>query len=828
MFRWNLMLRNRFASFSPVRKSSLPTLFGILREKLKVWCRVIGGHAQALFLLPKARVPRPSVKPSLQGLEDRLVPSTSATAPPGVATMASQMVATIDQEMATLANAMMSLEQVIVQAYTQEVSYVEQQVDHLLGINPTVQNSSLNTTMPQTSSPDSSSTGGMPVVSMSGAGSGRGNGSGAGSGSGATTTADNGSNQSVKTGTQSAGRGSGSGSGAATAHGNATSQGAIKPLLQPSSGGSGSGSAGSGGIGSGSIGSGTGTGTGSGTVYGQVWLDNNGDGSIDNGEMGYQGITVGLLNATTGSVIDTVTTDANGDYKFTLSLAPLPHYQSFQVQVYLNSVPNVPFQATRRGVSQINAQGTSGVFELANGGWRNIKAGIRSLTVTTTDDDAGGAIKNQITLRDAIETANTGLIASPKITFKSGLSGTIELQDILPDLDNNMTIWGPGASQITINGGSLTGFLILAGTTCEINGLGITNCAAVGGAGSGAGVYNAGDLTLTNDVIYNNKANYQGGGILNLEDAELTLTTCIVTGNSAGQYGGGIANYGKLIVCCSSQIYSNQAGTTETDGNGGGISNGPDGEITVKTNCKIYNNTANAAGGGIYNSAGTVTISTGAITGNTAGQTGGGIFVDSGTLILKNGVTINSNTSYGRGGGIYEEGSGEVKMSGGSIASNQANAYDGASGGGGGLYVSGSKLTLTDGVLVSRNKALGGAGGGIYIDEGGTETVSGGTIAFNTTQSTWNGGGIYNLAGNLTLKGVYVGPDNAANQGGGMYLATNSQTTFAGLTNTTVSGNSASAGGVGIYEQGNARVFPLNLKTLSDNDDPGGNPVQGP
>ncbi len=175
---------------------------------------------------------------------------------------------------------------------TQAVAYVEQRVDRVLGIVPNAQSPSLASTVPQP-------------------------GSGSGSGSGAAVT-HNAPNQSLTNVTPKSGGGSGNGA-TMTAHAKTTTQGISKPML---SAGSGSGGCGSGGSGSGSVGSGTGS--GSATVSGQVWLDNNGDGSKDDVEKGYQGITVELTAASTGNVIQSMKTDPNGNYSFTITEGPAP------------------------------------------------------------------------------------------------------------------------------------------------------------------------------------------------------------------------------------------------------------------------------------------------------------------------------------------------------------------------------------------------------------------------------------------------------------------------------------------------------------------------
>ena len=60
------------------------------------------------------------------------------------------------------------------------------------------------------------------------------------------------------------------------------------------------------------------------SISGEVWLDSNNNGTLDSGEPGLQSITVNLLNSN-GTVVDSTSTDANGDYSF-IGLTPNTPY----------------------------------------------------------------------------------------------------------------------------------------------------------------------------------------------------------------------------------------------------------------------------------------------------------------------------------------------------------------------------------------------------------------------------------------------------------------------------------------------------------------------
>jgi hypothetical protein len=451
--------------------------------------------------------------------------------------------------------------------------------------------------------------------------------------------------------------------------------------------------------------------SGSATVYGEVWLDNNGDGSIDNNELGYDGATVVLWyddNGTWVSVAST-TTDSNGDYSMQIVLPSLTGSYEYELQVVFPR----GFEATIPGTSQINAQGYSPVFQLSPGAMQKIIAGLASMTVTTTADDinANGAvapIQNQITLRDAIQTGNNGggILSLTTVNFTgNGADGTISLKQALPAITRSYNILGPTTSSVTVEDGGANNpfgiFDINAGVTSTISQLSITKGYESGT--NGGGIYNAGTLTLTSDNVYNNSAaavggvGGQGGGIYNAAGATLTLDGGEIHGNDVGSAGGGILNAGSLFTTegTITEIYKNSAEQ------GGGIASGGNGTAKIVAPTDIYNNGAAVRGGGVFISGGTVTItgpgnsgpSSGTIQGNKA-PSGGGIYVAKGVLSLQSSVRVQGNSAT-------------------TVANNPGVT-------GGGMYLAAGTTTGFYGVTVSGNSAPMNAVEGVAYEKGAT------------------------------------------------------------------------------------------------------------
>ena len=117
-----------------------------------------------------------------------------------------------------------------------------------------------------------------------------------------------------------------------------------------------------------------------------------------------------------------------------------------------------------------------------------------ALTVTTLSDSGIGS------LRQAILDANA---AAGHDTITFSVTGTITLASSLPDITGDLTITGPGAASLAIDGaGSYRPFTIANSTNVTIEAITIQN----GSADNGGGISNRGTLTVTNSTLSGNSA----------------------------------------------------------------------------------------------------------------------------------------------------------------------------------------------------------------------------------------------------------------------------------------------------------------------------------
>ena len=246
-------------------------------------------------------------------------------------------------------------------------------------------------------------------------------------------------------------------------------------------------------------------------------------------------------------------------------------------------------------------------------------------TVTVTNLNPTGAGS----LADAITTANgdTGSTYNT-IVFQSGLSGAINLTGALPQVTHPLTITGPGANVLKVQGTGSTGiFSFSTGTSQsdEISGLTLSG----GSDTNGGAIYSGSPLVLLNDTISGNQASNIGGAVVAKYGVTLAGTT--ISGNVAGTSAGGI--FAEHTVEAK---YSTIANNIANSGIGGGIDQAT-GSLGLLDSTVAGNQAKGASGsglgGGIYvSSAATAATATDTIVfGNTATQAGPDFYTSTGS-----------------------------------------------------------------------------------------------------------------------------------------------------------------------------------------------------
>jgi hypothetical protein len=256
-------------------------------------------------------------------------------------------------------------------------------------------------------------------------------------------------------------------------------------------------------------------------------------------------------------------------------------------------------------------------------------AGAESFPVSSTASSGAG------TLRAAIEAANANAGLD---TIPIEVTGTVNLETVLPTINDDVDIEGPGQDSLTVRRSSVSSFRIFSfgsETIGSITGLTVSN----GRSTSGAGINSFGSLTLRRVTVSGNEAAASGGsqavaqgaGIISF--GPLDMQEVIVTGNTATASGG------------TSQTVAQQGGVAAFDAT---LIN----RSTVSGNTVIANSTgtqvvAQAAGVALLGEPSTLERST--VSGNSASASNGALqtVASAGGILASDGLTLSSSTVTG-------------------------------------------------------------------------------------------------------------------------------------------------------------------------------------
>ncbi|MEQ8846794.1 choice-of-anchor Q domain-containing protein [Botrimarina sp.] len=268
---------------------------------------------------------------------------------------------------------------------------------------------------------------------------------------------------------------------------------------------------------------------------------------------------------------------------------------------------------------------------------------LGSMRVDTLSGLADGIYgQGEVSLADAVHWANAvpgaDTIAFDADAFASFAEATPQgspaIPAALPPITDDLTIHGPGADRLEINGAGIERILEVApGVSVTVVGLTLAGGRAPADGPGGGAVLSRGDLTLREVVIRDSRSD-DGGAI----------------------DGGAIYNTGRLTVI-DSTLHDNLAA-----GRGGAVySDSPDGSRFVNTT--ISGNSADR-GGALYNAAGDVDLVHSTWVFNTAADTGGGIDAPGGLVRLNNSI-VGSNAA----------GSGPADLAAASFTTTGANLF---------------------------------------------------------------------------------------------------------------------------------------------------------
>jgi hypothetical protein len=356
-----------------------------------------------------------------------------------------------------------------------------------------------------------------------------------------------------------------------------------------------------------------------------------------------------------------------------------------------------------------------------------------TITVTSTNDSGPG------TLRYSLANAADG-----DSIDATGVTGTIVLTSGELLVTNSVTILGPGATNLAVNGSAASRVLYVGSNT----------------------VVNISSLTVTNGAGVTGHPFFGGGGLWN-DHATLTVSNCVVSGSLADVYsrngGGGILNDHGTLTVSGCRLSGNSS--SAASGGGAICNDGSGGTATLIVNNSTFvgNSAQNGDGGAILNhgfgGSASAQISYSTLSRNSASLFGGAIENrgNGGTASVQIVYsTLSSNTAAG-GGGIDNLFS-SMEIINSTLEGNLAYI--------GGIINDRAALKILSSTL-SANPAGFLSEGGILIGDGGSLEI--GNTILNIGGS---GGTISNLSGTVTSLGYNLSSDN----GGGFLTGPGDQT----------------------------------------------------
>ncbi|HEX6385974.1 MAG TPA: choice-of-anchor Q domain-containing protein [Anaerolineae bacterium] len=340
-----------------------------------------------------------------------------------------------------------------------------------------------------------------------------------------------------------------------------------------------------------------------------------------------------------------------------------------------------------------------------------------TFTVTNVNDSGPGSLRQAIL--DANAMAGADVIQITAV-------GAIHLLSPLPIINEALTILGPGASLLAVDGGNSFRVFESAAVPFTIADLAVQRGNTAGG--EGGGIHSLGSLTLSNVDVLSNTGQLGGGGVYAVGPVEITngrfQNNLVVMG-----LGGGLWATSSVTIT-GTKFISNTA-----SGQAGGASVPTHSHIAAALFESNHSLTAN--GGGLYAS-GIFTLTNTTFISNTARNDGGGVLAFGQATV--HGSQFINNQSGDQGGAMYV----------GSFLTVKQSAFVGNQGGRGGAIFHGSQTGTLENTLFARNTAS-VVGAQLFL--GGISTVA---LRHVTAVGIGSGTAVHAVNSSLTISNTII------------------------------------------------------------------------
>jgi CSLREA domain-containing protein len=255
--------------------------------------------------------------------------------------------------------------------------------------------------------------------------------------------------------------------------------------------------------------------------------------------------------------------------------------------------------------------------------------GARALITVDTLADPLSPPAGSCTLRYAITAVNTAAaqggcpagVAGDTVNFS--VNGTISLAASLPPITASMTILGPNAPFLTIDGDNRYSLFVITADNITFNLYALTVTGGRGPANGGGAVALGGAGPIPATFLHVSGVQFTAngarfGGAIDVDGgADVLIANSTFEGNLTSNFGGAIDLFNGSLLAVNATFYGNVAASSS---GGGAIYLGTNGTATLR-NCTLAGNQAPsgaAGGGGLKVHNGSLTISNTIIAGNSS------------------------------------------------------------------------------------------------------------------------------------------------------------------------------------------------------------------
>lgn len=370
-------------------------------------------------------------------------------------------------------------------------------------------------------------------------------------------------------------------------------------------------------------------------------------------------------------------------------------------------------------------------------------------------------------LRQAIADVDSG----GTITFKSGLTGTIVLESELA-IDKSVTIEGPGADAITLDGQSEYRHFALGNSTPAI------------------------DVSISGLKLARGYSSSDGGSVQSYVEGSLDLSDIVLRSNTSDANGGAL--YLSYTTSGGDVTLDNVFATQQAaDSSGGVIYADTNGKLTI-SNSEIRKNSAYAYSGFLYlepsTAGGAVSITDTAIINNgSSDDYSGAVYfgANTGNVTMDSNVWDHNWTYSGYGGAVYNDTDTTDHTWTDTNSTYSDNNSFGSTGYGGAIYSDGTTAFDFENAVFDSNNSGNDEGGAISLN--GTEQLTIKRSVFEQNSDPYYGA-VIDLAPNGNRDHVIEDTSFVNSAGGNSYsigglaLSDDAGATYT-LTNVTVAGN---------------------------------------